>query len=403
VTGQRQHGTRACYVFGPGPGAGPGCRCQACTTANRAANHHRARMILYGRWQPWTDAEPVRQHLADLRAAGLGRRRIAALAGVSDSTVTGLLYGKPGRPPARRIRPETARKLLAVQAGPAALAAKAPVTACGTHRRLQALIAIGHTQTSLATRLGMTPSNFGAMLRREQVTAATARAVRQLYDQLWDRPPTPQDPRAKAAATLARGYAAARGWAPPLAWDDDTLDDPAAKPAPGWRPARRLRPAAALAADAAELITSQGHTREQAAARLGVTPAAITKAFTRTRQTPHQQEGPAVMLTDPGTIWPQTVPVKPASEYQQGAAFGVAMFGRQLDAGLTADQLAERHRAAAIALTRAAHTDSERQFLAGFTEAVQLRLDTLRAIEQADANADPDAYDQATGTDREAG
>ena len=31
-----EHGTRARYVHGPGPGTGPGCRCDHCTAANQA-------------------------------------------------------------------------------------------------------------------------------------------------------------------------------------------------------------------------------------------------------------------------------------------------------------------------------------------------------------------------------
>ena len=34
TAGTREHGTRARYVHGPGPGKGPGCRCDECTAAN---------------------------------------------------------------------------------------------------------------------------------------------------------------------------------------------------------------------------------------------------------------------------------------------------------------------------------------------------------------------------------
>lgn len=281
ITGGRAHGTRARYVAGPDAGGRPGrgCRCGACTAANRAQHRRRSRMIAYGQWQPYVDAEPARQHVQALRAAGLGRRRIAQLAGVPASAVAGLLYGQPGRPPARRLRPGTAARLLAVQPGPTARAAGTPVDAAGTQRRLQALVALGHPQATLARRLGMTRSNFGAMMRRPQVTAATARAATRLYGQLWDTPPPVGTPRARAIAAQARAHAAARGWPPPLAWDDDTIDNPAAEPLPYAR--RRVRRSGdALAADAAELLR-QGLSRTDTAERLGVTRAALNAAYAR--------------------------------------------------------------------------------------------------------------------------
>jgi hypothetical protein len=332
-------------------------------------------MIAYGQWQPYVDAEPARQHVQALRAAGLGRRRIAQLAGVPASAVAGLLYGQPGRPPARRLRPGTAARLLAVQPGPTARAAGTPVDAAGTQRRLQALVALGHPQATLARRLGMTRSNFGAMMRRPQVTAATARAATRLYGQLWDTPPPVGTPRARAIAAQARAHAAARGWPPPLAWDDDTIDNPAAGPASGWQRTSARRPAAGLAADAGELITGQGYTRRQAAERLGVTPGALTRALTRTRGTPPTSDQEGSTMFDP-------VP-RAAPEYVKGAAFAHQMFLRQHDAGVPADQIAARHDAAVATLGVAARNDAEREFLRGFTATGADHLATLRDAQQA--------------------
>src|SRR5579859_6976414 len=91
VTTTRAHGTRACYVCGPGPGSGPGCRCDACRAANRAHARRRARLTAYGQWHPFVDAEPVRDHIQALSQAGIGRRRVAALAGISDAALGRLL------------------------------------------------------------------------------------------------------------------------------------------------------------------------------------------------------------------------------------------------------------------------------------------------------------------------
>lgn len=156
--------------------------------------------------------------------------------------------------------------------------------AAGARRRLQALVAIGWSQSHLAARLSMQPSNFASLLTREHVRTGTAKAVQNLYDQLWNRPPVAADHRARISASRARRYAEARGWPPPLAWDDDIIDDPAAAPTPGWqRRDGRLRRSADIAEDAAEL-QRQGFTRQQVAARLGVTRAALEKAISRSAQ-----------------------------------------------------------------------------------------------------------------------
>ena len=164
------------------------------------------------------------------------------------------------------------------------LAPAALVDATAARRRLQALVALGWSQAKLAARLGMTPSNFGAMLDRGQVLAATDRAVAALYRELWDRAPDESTHRAKISASRARNYARGRGWPPPMAWDDEAIADPAAVPAEDWqRPSRPTRPAAELAAEAEELI-GWGYSRADAAERLGVTTGALEKAFDRVRK-----------------------------------------------------------------------------------------------------------------------
>jgi transcriptional regulator with XRE-family HTH domain len=228
------------------------------------------------------DGDPVRQHVRDLQASGTGWRRVAELAGLNRSTLNKILYGGPGdRPPARRIRAETAQAILRVRPS---LAPHALTDAIGTHRRLQALVAAGHSQAQLAARLGVTRPNFGAMMGRGQVTVQTREAVRDLYDQLWNQRPPEHDQHSRQAASRARNLARARGWAPPLAWDDDLIDRPDARPAEGWqRSTRKTHRASELAADATELL-AQGSTREQAAERLGVKLAALEQALLRTRQ-----------------------------------------------------------------------------------------------------------------------
>lgn len=211
-----EHGTLTGYKI-------RGCRCPRCTDAQRRYNARRDRLIAYGQWQPYIDAEPVRQHLRTLQAAGLGWKRAAVLAGISPSTLSKLLYGDRirGMAPSKRVRPATAAAVHAVHADLDTLADKACTTAAGTRRRMQALSCLGWSFTEQARRIGWTVQNYSALQTRTQVIARTARLVRDLYDEL-SMTPAPDTP----GATRARRAAANRGYLPPLAWDDDLIDLP---------------------------------------------------------------------------------------------------------------------------------------------------------------------------------
>jgi hypothetical protein len=154
--------------------------------------------------------------------------------------------------------------------------------ATGTRRRLQALMRCGYSLPLLAGRLGCSRQELRLKLHeRGSVTAATARAVAALYDELWDRPPPESSHYEKVAASRTRNYARNRGYPLPLAWDDDTIDDPAAQPAPGWeRSHRRVR--GTLTEDAAWLLGG-GEAPVHVAGRLGVREATLERELTRER------------------------------------------------------------------------------------------------------------------------
>jgi len=293
----------------------------------------------YGRWQPYTDAGPVRDHLLALSSVGIGWKRAAELSGVSTGAVSKLLFGGPGnRAPAKRVRPETAAAILAVPAAPSSLSAGSLVSAAGTRRRLQALVAIGWPQSQLAARLGVQPGNLGSMLAREHVRAGTARAVEILYDQLWSHPPSETDHRSRISASRARSYAQARGWPPPMAWDDDLIDDPAATPEPGWqRSARSSRRAAELAEDAEEL-RRQGYSRQLIAERLGVTHAALEKAISRAARLNPPQPDPAAVTGASEQHASRAPAGSRGSQDQRGA--GARAIQAQLAASVTAPRQA---------------------------------------------------------------
>ena len=245
-----QHGTRAAYVL-------DACRCRPCADANAAAENERERLKAYGRYHKYVDAYPVRLHLAELREYGIGLKQVSRLSGVSNGSLTKIWYGLyadtgngggrsgPGelvRGPARRVLRTTAERIYAIEPIPANLSPGQP-----DHERtptarlhLRALVALGWSQSKLAARLGMLPTNLGPVIgtstaggprRRDGLrvlSRGTVDQIEALYAELSMTLPHETGQRDKIAASRARNYAKARGWLPPLALDDDetveTLD-----------------------------------------------------------------------------------------------------------------------------------------------------------------------------------
>lgn len=201
------------------------CHCDICRAGNTAYVARRHRLIAYGRWQPYIDAEPARSHVKALGAAGIGWKRVALLADVQPSTMSKLLYGSTRRGPSDRIRPTTAAAILAVEIDTAPLADGALMVAAGTQRRMRAMAALGWGLSEQGRQIGRAVSNYHKILDFDEVRVGTARAVADLYRQLS----TVAAP-AGYSATRARSWAHANHCFPPIAWDDDTINDPAARP-----------------------------------------------------------------------------------------------------------------------------------------------------------------------------
>jgi hypothetical protein len=220
---RHRHGTRAAYVRDR-------CRCPDCTAANTAASRTASRERIYGRWHPYVDAGPIREHIAALRTAGIGVERIAHLAGLSVSHIRQLTeYGRDGLPTTQRVRPNTASRVLDIDIGDVSRAPHSRVDGTGTRRRLQALIAIGWPAELLADQLGRRPNSLSRSMTGGSVTARTAHDVAGLYQRLWDISPPRTTGEQRAAADAAQAQAAAQGWLSPLAWDDiDTEPAPTA-------------------------------------------------------------------------------------------------------------------------------------------------------------------------------
>lgn len=222
---EHQHGTYAAYTWDK-------CRCIPCKDAATAYERNRQRQQAYGRWDNLVDAEPVRAHVLALMKQGMGLKRIARAAGISNGSATKLIYGTykrlddPAsfqgckgagelvRQPCRRVRKETAEKLLAVEFEHSH---GTRVDSADTARRLQALVAVGWSGAKLAGRLGLHRSNLTPLLHgSREVSAATAEKVYALYLELAEQAPPEVHHRDKIAASRARSFARSNGWAPPL-------------------------------------------------------------------------------------------------------------------------------------------------------------------------------------------
>ncbi len=166
-------GTRTCYVAG--------CRCPACTAANRTyareLERHHARRLLWGyddgrQLKPdlLVDATETREHLGWLRSRGVGTRTIAAQAGVSRTTIQMLLAGR------ERIEPGTADAILAVHLGQRP--GRHLLDARPVWRQVRDLQRWGWPKVRIAEAIGQRRS---LQLGRNRVTVSTARKV----DELW--------------------------------------------------------------------------------------------------------------------------------------------------------------------------------------------------------------------------
>lgn len=246
-----QHGERATYVLDK-------CRCTPCSEANAAAETWRTRQKAYGRYNKYVPAEHVREHLRELGEYGIGLKRVAKLSGVSTGTLSKIMFGvyaspegefrgckgegKRVREPSRRVLRSTAEKIYDVEAIPANLGAGQAdherTPAARLH--LQALVALGWSQSKLAARLGMLPTNLGPVIgtsttggpnRREGLrilSRGTVDKIEALYDELSMTLPPETNQRERIAASRARRYARDRGWLPPLAIED--VDDVPVEP-----------------------------------------------------------------------------------------------------------------------------------------------------------------------------
>lgn len=157
---RRACGTRAKYVLDK-------CRCDACRVA--AVDYERERRNRHA--PAYVGADRARQHVRWLSEQGIGWKRVAALAGVSNGSVGRLLYGRDGRSPSKRIRPELEAKILGVL--PDRVADGAYIDGARTHDNIGVLVERGWSKAAIGRHV------HGPQAKSLQVgTLVTARTAR---------------------------------------------------------------------------------------------------------------------------------------------------------------------------------------------------------------------------------
>jgi len=177
-------------------------------------------------------AEPVRQHVLKLRAAGGTYASIGRAAGTGAMTVHRIVNAR--RP---TVQDQVAARLLAVTG--AGIRSLRPSPG-GTMWRLRALVAMGHTCSRMAAATGIPPATLRRIVRGEALTISPQlrQAATALFDAWWDKTPPGRTRQEKRAADNALQRAALNNWPPPAGLDEDELDRPGYQPQCGWRYAR---------------------------------------------------------------------------------------------------------------------------------------------------------------------
>lgn len=250
------------------------CNCLRCPKCrDREQSRTRIRMKRAGTWNPWIPAQPVIDHIQTLRDHGLSYRQIGKLTDTPRQTIEHIhRYGRA------KVDRDIATRILNTKPRPSSSIPSDHLSSpVGARRRIQALMALGYTQTEIARRVGSSSEHISVISRG--VTGSIHNdlndRISKVYDELWTRP---------GPSKRGRDRARRQGYISPLGWDDDTIDDPTAEPAIK-RPAavwgitdttrRKLPDWHVLAAEVNE------RSATQVAARYGVDHKTINKALTR--------------------------------------------------------------------------------------------------------------------------
>lgn len=225
------------------------CRCTPCSRHRSETDTRRQKNHAYGRYDNGlVDAAPAREHMKMLNEYGIGYKRVAKLAGIGNTAARNIIWGRQDAGPRKgemlkRIKRESAERILTVQPSLDLLAARVSVPVMPYVRMVKALVAMGWSQAKIADELGMTRANFDYIRRydntthkkRVKMSASTARAIVALYEKWSMCSPPEVQWRDKIAANRARRHAAEHAWPTPMDWE--AVDNDFARAAPVRRSA----------------------------------------------------------------------------------------------------------------------------------------------------------------------
>lgn len=223
--GTHRHGTTTAYKKDR-------CRCPACSKANTRASTISRMKRLQGTQKVKVPAAPAKAHIATLLDAGATIQGIATEARLSAYAIRRVLTGQP------TLWDSNEAAILALHPRDVPSFKAHQTSVHGSRLRIQALHAIGYTMVELAPMTGQDATslkrlaNPDAWRAYQDIDTKLARRIRRLYDNLWDKPPTPTTRTGRANAARAITQAAAKGWVPPLGLDEDRIDDPTYQPNP---------------------------------------------------------------------------------------------------------------------------------------------------------------------------
>lgn len=170
---RREHGTRARYLRGEyGSDYRNGCRCFECSKAAVLYEKLRERRKAKG-VEPFVDASEAREHLQWLSSIGVGTRALCEATGMHRSVLQKIKVGTT-----KRIRPETAAKIMAVHKGLAAPGAYVPNPR--VFELVAELKANGFTESAMARFLGYKGRSL-QLSRTGRVTPAKAARIEHMH------------------------------------------------------------------------------------------------------------------------------------------------------------------------------------------------------------------------------
>jgi hypothetical protein len=258
-----KHGTLTAY-------AKHGCRCEPCRRAAAKASKAWRRDTYLGIVK-LVDAQPLKDHVAMLMASGMSFRAIALTAGYTSRNALADSMTRS------RVRPATMARILAVSPK-RDNRRDAYVDATGSRRRLQALAVNGYSTRYLAGRLGhkhaATVQDIGSG-KTPTVRYRTMDAIRDLYEELWDRP---------GGNARSASIARAKGWLPALAWDDDLIDRPDHEAEDVRRLGGDVRRSGITLEDIEEARAQGYESAQQIGWRLGLTATAVQQILCRSER-----------------------------------------------------------------------------------------------------------------------